>query len=628
MIRAPFGSWPSPLSASALAQGSIQLGDLRAVNGELFWWESRPAEGGRYVVVTPDGKDGIRELIAPPFNSRTRVHEYGGIPYVVSGGKLYFSNFADQRLYVCRPGEAPVALTPPGYRYADCVADASGKWLYAVREDHTGAGEPRNEIVAVPTSGGHAGHVLFGSSDFVAFPRLSHDGRRIAWIAWNHPDMPWDATSLYVAELSGNSVTNVTKIAGGERESVLEPSWDTDGTLYFISDRSNWWNLYRWRGNRVEAVAPMEAEFSGALWVLGQASYALTGDGRAVVRIGVRSRESLAVLDLKTGALRQLDLPFVSFASVQLLSPDTAVAIAASERQPAAVVRINLNSAQFEILRMPNRPPLAPDMISVGEPIEFPTSNGATAHAFFYPPTNPGYAGLEGEKPPLLVEVHGGPTAQTRPILDIRKQFWTSRGFAIVDVNYRGSAGFGRRYREALNGNWGVVDVDDVAAAVEYLAKTGRIDPQRAAIRGGSAGGYTTLAALALKDVFRAGANYYGVSDLEALARDTHKFESRYLDRLIGPLPEAHDLYTARSPLSHLDKFTSPLITFQGSEDRVVPPEQSRAIVQALAAKGVPVEYIEFEGEQHGFRKAESIIRAAEAELAFYGKIFGFKPAL
>jgi dipeptidyl aminopeptidase/acylaminoacyl peptidase len=634
--QAPYGTWHSALAAADLASSAISLNYVQVAEGVPYWVESRPAEGGRNVVVTSAGGGAtggaVRELTPSGFNARTRVHEYGGTPYVMSGGTVYFSNFSDQRLYSQRPGGQPVALTPEGYRYADFELDASARRLFCVREDHTGGGEPKNSIVVLdvtPSDGaGGAGKVLFDGSDFVAYPRVSPDGRRIAWIAWNHPDMPWDTTTLYVANLtSGSDLSDITVVAGGAEESVVEPRWDADGSLYFVSDRSNWWNLYRYEGGRVASVFSFEAEIASPLWTLGQSNYALTGDGRAVVRYTIAARDRLGVVSLESGTLAPLDLPFVGLSNIQLVATNTAVAIAASPTAEAAVVTIDLGTGGYEVLRVPGSLKLDAPFISVAESIEFPTAGGLTAHAFYYPPTNPNFSGAaDGEKPPLVVKVHGGPTSHSKAELAMGIQYWTSRGFALLDVNHGGSSGFGRSYRERLKGNWGVVDVGDVVAGVKYLIGAGRVDGDRAAIRGGSAGGFTVLAALAFHAVFKAGANYYGVSDLEALARDTHKFEARYLDRLVAPLPEGRAVYEARAPIRHLENFKAALITFQGSEDKVVPPDQSRAIVAALEAKGVPVAYLEFEGEQHGFRRAENIVRSLESELVFYGRVFGFTP--
>jgi dipeptidyl aminopeptidase/acylaminoacyl peptidase len=625
--QAAYGAWRSPLSATDLASSAISLNYLQVSDRVPYWVEGRPAEGGRCVVVTSDVRGGVREITPPGFNVRTRVHEYGGMPYVMGRGAVYFCNFADQRLYGLRPGETPIALTPEGYRYADFDLERDGRYLYCVREDHTAGGEPKNTVVALDTTAPGAGRELFAGSDFVAYPRVSPDGRRIAWIAWDHPNLPWDTTTLYVADLTASGLRGVTAVAGGHAESVVEPRWDEDGTLYFVSDRSNWWNLYRYRDGAVAQVLSLEAEIGGPLWTLGQSNYALTGDGRAVVTYTIAARDRLGVVSLDSGTLRSLDLPFVWLGNIQLTSANTVVAIAASPTAEAAMVSMDLGEGGYTVLRAPGAVKLETPFISVAESIEFPTAGGLTAHAFYYPPTNGDLTGPAGEKPPLIVKVHGGPTSHSSAALVLANQYWTSRGFALLDVNHGGSSGFGRTYRERLKGNWGLVDVGDVVAGVEYLIRTGRIDGNRAAIRGGSAGGFTVLAALAFHDVFKAGANYFGVSDLEALALDTHKFESRYLDGLVAPLPEGRAVYEARAPIRHLDGFKAALITFQGTEDKVVPPDQSRAIVAALKTKGVPVAYLEFEGEQHGFRKAENIVRSLESELVFYGRVFGFEPA-
>jgi dipeptidyl aminopeptidase/acylaminoacyl peptidase len=626
MEQAPYGTWRSPLPAADLARSAISLNYVQVAGGRPYWIESRPAEGGRNVLVTSAAHGGIEELTPAGCNARTRIHEYGGTPYAVGHSTTYFSNFVDQRVYVQRLGGPPTALTPEGYRYADYELDKTGEKLYCVREDHTVAGEPKNAIVALDLAAGDSGTALFAKSDFVAYPRLSPDGRRIAWIAWNHPDLPWDATTLYVGNLTSRGLSGVTALTSGTRESVVEPRWDHDGTLYFISDRSNWWNLYRYKDNHISAALTIEADISSPLWALGQSSYALTGDGRAVVRYTIAARDKLGLVDLASGKLTPIDMPFVGLSNLQILSPGTAIAIAASATEEAAVITIDLGTGRYQVLRSPGAVKLDKAFISLAQSVEFPTAHGQTAHAFFYPPTNRDYSAPADEKPPLIVKVHGGPTSHSKPELSLATQFWTSRGFALLDVNHGGSSGFGRAYRERLNGNWGIVDVGDVVAAVRYLVGAGRVDGRRAAIRGSSAGGFTVLAALAFHDVFRAGANYYGVSDLEALARDTHKFESRYLDRLVAPLPQGRAIYEARAPIRHLEEFKAALVTFQGAEDKVVPPEQSRAIVAALKERGVPVVYVEFEGEQHGFRRAESIVRSLESELAFYGRVFGFSP--
>ena len=474
--------------------------------------------------------------------------------------------------------------------------------------------------------------MLFDQSDFVAWPRVSSDGQRVAWVAWNHPAMPWDSTQLWIGELSSMGLSAPQVIAGEPGESVLEPQWAADGSLYFLSDRRGWWNLYRWHNGVVKPVLELDAELGGPAWQLGTRSYALTDDGRVLLRVNHGTIESLLLLDLATGAQRWLELPFVAFSSVGLLDSDTAFAIAAAIDHPPMLVTISLSTGAHTVVRQAGAAAIDAEWVSRPRAIQFPTTQGPdgasrSTHAWFYPPTSPDHQPLPNEQPPLLVMLHGGPTSHAGPAFKSAVQFWTTRGFAVVDVNYGGSTGFGRAYRERLRGQWGVVDLQDAVAAVDYLASQGWVDGKRVAIRGGSAGGFTVLSALAFTNRFAAGINYYGVADLETLAVDTHKFESRYLDGLVAALPEGRELYRARSPAHHMARCRSALITFQGNSDQAVPPQQSRAIVEAAKAAGCPVAYLEFEGEGHGFRKGPNIVRALEHELVFLGCVFGYKPA-
>jgi dipeptidyl aminopeptidase/acylaminoacyl peptidase len=629
-VIAPFGSWASPLSAEALAAGGVSFADLRAVNGTLYWTESVPAAGGNIVLYS--SKEGAEATAVTPqsANVRTRVHEMGGASYVTAGDTVYFSQFSDQRLYRANTRGESIPLTPTGYRYADCKpmpsTDGSVAALICVREDHTDPANVRNTLVRLPLPAGGAGEVLYSGSDFVAYPRMSPDGRHLAFISWNHPNMPWDATTLKVAEITPQGLKTPVTAAGGPSESVLEPQWDSDGTLYFISDRSDYWNLYARRADGVHAVWPRAAEFAQPLWSLGQANYVLLGDGRAVARFGERGLDRLAVIDLKRGTARMLDLPYAEFSELTRVDDHTIAAITGSIDQAPAIVRIDIADSKATKLRSGGVLPLTAADISTATPIEFPSAHGRSAYGFYYAPKNSGFRGPAGA-PPLVTLVHGGPTAQASPARRSTVQFWTTRGFAVVDVNYGGSSGYGRTYRQALKGNWGVVDAEDVIAAVRYLVSTERADPKRVAISGGSAGGYTVLVALSTSDVFRAGADHFGISDMTALARDTHKFESRYIDSLIGPLPQAQSIYDERSPLNHLDGFKAPLIIFQGADDPIVPPNQSALIATALRARKVPLAYILYPGEGHGFRKPENIINALQSELSFYGQVFGFTPA-
>jgi len=619
----PYGAWRSPVSAASLAQGAIGLADLRVADGRLYWIETRPAEGGRQVVMT--SADSVRQLTPEGFNARTRVHEYGGAPYVVAADGLWFSHFRDQKLYRQTGEGAPEPMTPEGYRYADAVA-APGGGLIAVREDHTDPAKVRNAVVRLSGEAGDAGEVLFGASDFVAYPRVSPDGVRLAWVAWDFPAMPWDATRIYVADLRPSGLENPHQVAGGPGISVIEPKWAKDGRLVWLSDESGFWNLYDDRSGAPRAILPRAAEFGGPLWSLGASHYALLGE-RIVAAARAGGRESLLVIDPVAGTAEPLATPFASLGGICALDETRIAAIGYSAAETAALAVIDVVTGACEVVRRPSPVTLTPGDIALAEPISFPSAGGRTAHALFYPPANAAFHAPAGEKPPLIVQAHGGPTASASGAFSLGIQYWTSRGFAVVDVDYGGSSGYGRAYRDLLGGQWGVVDVEDVIAAARHLADASRVDPARIAIHGGSAGGFTVLAALAQSDVFSAGGDFYGVADLEALARDTHKFESRYLDGLIGPWPEAKAVYDARSPINHLDRFATPLLILQGAEDPIVPPNQAHMIRDALQSRGVPVACIEFAGEGHGFRRAETIIRAKEAELDFYGQVFGFEPA-
>jgi dipeptidyl aminopeptidase/acylaminoacyl peptidase len=567
--------------------------------------------------------------------------------YVVSGGEVYFSNFADQRIY--KVGEAgqdpPQAVTPEGeWFYADAVVDGARRRLICVREDHTQAErEPVNALVSIPLDAApSAGDVLASGYDFYSTPRLSPDGSRLAWLCWRHPQMPWDGTELWVADVAASgTLANATHVAGGDAESIYQPGWAPDGALYFVSDRDGWWRLYRSEGSGVRAVLrdpPSQTEFGRPQWIFGSATWAFAGPSRLVVSYTTRGRWHLAMIDTEAGTL--VDVP-TDFEPREWLTatPTHAIAVAGTATAADAVVCIRLDTGEAEMLQAASAQAADARFVSVPEAIEFPTGSGGTAHAFYYAPHSADEAPADaeapadveapaGDRPPLIVISHGGPTTAASAAFDLRAQFWTSRGFAVVDVNYGGSSGFGRPYRQRLNGSWGIVDVEDCVNAARHLVRRGKADPDRLIIRGGSAGGYTTLAALAFHpDVFKAGASYYGVSDVEVLAQDTHKFESRYLDTLIGPYPAAADVYRARSPIHFVDQLSCALILFQGLEDRIVPPNQSQMMADAVRAKGLPVAYLTFEGEQHGFRKAETIVRCLEAELSFYGAVFGFTPA-
>jgi len=645
---APYGSWASPIAAQTLVAGAVGLGDIALDGDDIYWSESRPQEGGRVVVVRR-GADGATADVTPPlFSARTRVHEYGGGAYAIARGTVVFSNDGDGRLYHQPVGGKPIPLTPEpptpeppaprALRYADLVVDSARDRVIVVREDHTVVGrEPVNTLVSIALGSGggaslipgdDAGTVLAEGADFYASPALSSDGAQLAWLSWDHPNMPWDGTELWVAEVgAGGWLGTPELVAGGPAESIFQPQWSPDGVLHYVSDRTGWWNLYRWRDGHSEALLPMEAEFGLPQWVFGQSTYGFAGVGRLVCVYATAGMWRLTSLDTATGNLAPFDIPYTAIDGLRVSSDGYAYFVGASPTMPAALVQLELDDGFIRLLKRSNDIVLDEGYLSVPETIEFSTEGGRAAYGFYYPPRNDDYAAPPAEKPPLIVISHGGPTGTTGAALSLGTQYWTSRGFGVLDVNYGGSTGYGRAYRARLDGAWGVVDVDDCANGALYLVGQGRADGARLIIRGGSAGGYTTLAALTFGGVFKAGASLYGVGDLEALATETHKFESRYLDRLVGPYPAWAELYHERSPIYHVDRLAAPVIFLQGLEDKVVPPGQAEAMVAALRAKGVPVAYLPFEGEGHGFRRAETIVRAREAELYFYARVFGFQLA-
>jgi dipeptidyl aminopeptidase/acylaminoacyl peptidase len=631
---APCGSWLSPITTELITSSAVGLSSLQVEGGDLYWLEARPREAGRVVLVRRQASGSIHDITPAPVNVRSRVHEYGGGAYRVDSAGLVFVDFADQRVYYSGHGQAAAPITPElPLRFADFAFDRDRDCLYAVREDHRPDGEAENTLVAIPLGGdstGSEGKVLVRGADFYAYPRISPDGRQLAWICWHHPDMPWDGTELWVANLDGDELIEPRQLAGGREESVSEPQWCTSGDLMYLSDRSGFTNLYRWDGEQHTAETQHANDFGGPLWSLGAQSYTQLGDRRWMCTYVEAGEHCLSVFE--AGAETRIETELSQIGGVLPLAEgsgksDRVAVLGAGPRHAPRVLLMDATGGGIEIVRESISNSVDPGFISVAEPIEFPTDGDRTAHAFFYPPANRDCRAPETELPPLLVLSHGGPTGATSSAMSFSVQFWTSRGFGVVDVNYGGSTGFGREYRNRLKGNWGLVDVADSVQAVRALAEAGRIDPQRACIRGGSAGGYTTLAALTFRDLFKAGASHYGIGDLAALARDTHKFESRYLDGLIGPWPEASRVYEERSPIHHTDQLASPVIFFQGSEDNVVPQNQAETMVEALKAKGLAVGYVLFEGEGHGFRRAENIKRALESELYFYGKVLGFEPA-
>ena len=652
-----YGSWPSPITARSLVAGAVGLGEVMVDGADIWWDEARPDDGGRTVVVrrTPDGT--VVDAVPEGVDVRSGVHEYGGGAWCVAGGVLVHADRSDERLVrrePGRPGVEPVVLTPEpdlprGLRYADGRITPDGRWYICVRESHTGGGsEPANELVAVAMDGSWRVEVLVSGPDFVSNPRVSSDGQHLVWIQWDHPDLPWDDTTLWVGDLSSDGrLTGPRRVArpagvdgGDSNESFFQPEWRADGVLHVVTDRDGWWHLYRPDPSTddLERLTTGNFEVATPQWVFGLSRYALVGDDVWFAR-REDGMDHLAVLSVD-GTVTEVEplsanSPATSISSLAAHG-DGVVLVAASWTTEPALVAVTRTST--EVLREPRDLGLASGWLPVPEQIEFPTCSPEgrpegeleRAHALVYPPTSPDHEAPAHERPPLVVLVHGGPTGSARTQLQLAVAFWTSRGFTVADVDYRGSTGYGRSYRHRLRGGWGVLDVDDCVAVARYLSSderppTEQVDAERLAIRGGSAGGFTVLAALTFHDVFSAGASRYGIGDLAALAADTHKFEARYLDRLVGRWPEDEAVYRERSPIHHVDRLATPLLLLQGSEDRVVPPAQAHAMADALREQGVPFELIEFPDEGHGFRKAANVVRALEAELAFFADRFGFE---
>jgi dipeptidyl aminopeptidase/acylaminoacyl peptidase len=631
---APYGSWQSPITSDLIVSETVRLSDIVADGRDIYWVEMRPSEGGRYPIVrwTPDGQ--TTDITPADFNVRTRVHEYGGRSFAVNDANVYFSNYSDQKIYCQKPDSEPVPITSDtGLRFVDIIVDRRRQSLICVCEDHSAPqAAPENKLIRLDLAdGGEPGSrslsILVSGSDFYASPCLSPDGSQLAWLAWNHPNMPWDGTELWIGRLGADgALLNAEKVAGGADEAIFQPQWSPDGILYFVSDRTGWWNIYRREKNQNKPVLLMEAEFGMPQWLFGMSTYAFESAQHLICAYTQNGSWQLAKIDLESDDFNLINTPYTDVAYLRA-APGQAIFAGGSADQPTSIVRLDLATDSFEVLRRSNRVDIDAGFISSPQAVEFPTAHGQTAHAFFYAPCNKNYQAPAEDRAPLVVISHGGPTACASQSLNLAVQYWTSRGVAVLDVNYGGSTGYGRSYRQRLEGQWGIVDTEDCVNGAKYAVDNFGIDPARLIIRGSSAGGYTTLCALVFHDTFRAGASYYGVSDLEALAQDTHKFEARYLDKLIGPYPDRKDLYVARSPIHHAARLACPIIFFQGLEDEVVPPNQAEMMVAILREKKLPVAYITFEKEQHGFRIAQNIKRALEAELYFYARIFGFQPA-
>ncbi len=627
MKQASYGSWESPITTDLIIAKTISLVEVAASGKDIYWIESRPSESGRYVIMQRAADGTVTECTPPDFYARTTVHEYGGGAFMVEDGVIYFSNFKDHHLYRQPIGGQPEVLTlADGYYYADLVLDKQRGRIICIREDHTVEGEAVNTIVSIDLNGDE--RILVEGNNFYSSARLSPDGSKLAYLTWNHPNMPWDGCELWLADINADgTLHDHNLIAGSVTESVFQPEWSPNGVLHFVGETTGWWNLYRYDNDKIEALCPMNAEFGEPQWVFRMSTYGFVSETKIFCRYSKDGIWHPAFLDTSTKEIVNIETSLIEFGDI-VLGDGFALFIAGSPTQPYSLVRMDTSTYEIEIIKQSFEVTVDAGYLSIATPITFPTTDGKESHAIYYSPKNKDYVGLEGECPPLMVISHGGPTGSTTTALRLSLQYWTSRGFAVLDVNYGGSTGYGREYRQRLNGNWGIVDVDDCCNGAQHLVEQGLADSKRLAIRGGSAGGYTTLACLTFKnDVFKAGASYYGISELEVFATDTHKFESRYMDSLIGAYPERKDIYFNRSPINFIQNLSCPLIMFQGDEDKVVPPSQSQMMFEAMRDKELPVAYLLFSGEQHGFRKAENIKRSLEAELYFYAKIFGFEPA-
>ena len=627
---ATFGSWKSPITSNLIVSKTIGISEVIVDGNNIYWLERRPQEKGRNSIVVCLGDRAINNVTPEPLSVRSKIHEYGGGAYTVKDNTIYFSNYGDGRIYQQFLGRQPKPLTnKPHQRYADIVVDRKRNRLICICEERQESDpEARNNIVTIDLITGKI-EVLVSGSDFYSSPRLSPDSRQLAWLSWNHPHMPWDSSYLWLAEFNDlGGLKDAKLVAGGESESICEPKWHSDGKLYFSSDRTNWWNLYcHNQDETVEILHQMAAEFAYPHWVFGLSTYSFVDRDRLVCTYSADGSWHLGIIDLKTKQFQEIQTRYTNISDLQANETGFVVFLGGTPTETTAVVKLDLDNKTEQILKRTGSLTIDPDYLSLPEAIAFPTAGDLTAHAWYYPPTNKDYSAPTDELPPLIVKSHGGPTAAASVDLNLRIQYWTSRGFGYLDVNYGGSIGYGRQYRQRLDGKWGIVDVEDCVNGAKYLVDRGMVDGDRLVITGSSAGGYTTLAALTFGNTFKAGASYYGVSDLEILAKDTHKFESRYLERLIGKYPQEKAIYQERSPIYHTEQLNCPVIFFQGLEDKVVPPNQAEMMFNAIEAKGLPVAYVAFEKEAHGFRISENIKKALDSEFYFYSRIFGFQPA-
>jgi dipeptidyl aminopeptidase/acylaminoacyl peptidase len=627
-IKRPYGSWPSSISAELITRAAPSLNFLQSYGDDLYWVEGRPWEAGRNVIMRRDSNGSITDLLPAPFSHYSRVHEYGGMAYALNDDHLYFVNATDQNIYkYCLDDtSAPQVITNnSSRRFADLIVDRQNQRLIAVCEEHNDDQEPENYLASIALNNQTpAIEKLVSGADFYAYPRISPDQSQLCWIEWQHPNMPWDATQLWQATISNGNLIEKKRVAGGDNnQAIFQPHWSPNNTLYYVSDITNWWNIYRFENGIGAPVLRMDAEFATPLWQLGMTTFDFIDANTIACIWTVSGIWHSGFIDVATGVLTTVQTPYSSMQAVAC-HQGSVYFVAGASVLASQIGGVNLQG-QVSPIYAPATVDLDKADLAQPESISFTSGDNQQVHAFYYPPTSARYCGDDRELPLVIAMCHGGPTGATSSGLNLKIQYWTNRGFAVVDINYRGSVGFGRTYRQGLEGAWGIADVEDTQHAIAYLAGQQKIDPKRCLIRGGSAGGYTVLSALTFTDTFKAGASLYGIGDLETLAKDTHKFESRYLDSLIGPYPERRDIYLERSPIHHADGLNCPVIFLQGLEDKVVPPNQAEMMVKLLEDKGIQVGYVTFADEGHGFRKANNIIRAMEAELAFYRDVFSLK---
>ncbi|WP_411911871.1 S9 family peptidase [Shewanella chilikensis] len=625
-ISAAYGSWVSPLGAAEVYGSASAIGELQSVGDAIYFSESSPAEGGKVGIKRLEKDGSITSVVAPAFGIGSRVHEYGGGDFLGIGQSLFVTKGQDQLFYRIAPNQEALALTPNGTRHGECISYPKGSRIICVREDHRQPGEPKASLVTINLNFSGEGDIFVDGHDFISSPAINADNTQLAWITWEHPNMPWDNTQLWLGDLNRKGqLTNIRQIAPERKGALMQPLFSPNGVLYFIADYDNWWNLYRLdaKGD-IEQVTQLKAEIGGPAWKLGQHAYAFENENTLIASFNKEGDAGLLRLDLQTGVIEVLAADFADIK--QVVQGADGVYFVGNRPTPERGI-YKVSGRGTELVYAPKICGLDPRYISRAVNVEFTTKGGDKAHGYFYPPVNGDYQPLPDTRPPLLMMLHGGPTASANRAYDSAIQYWTSRGFAVFELNYRGSTGFGRQYRQSLYGNWGKADVEDAVWAAGFLVDQGWVNAEKLAIRGGSAGGLSVLSALAFHDKFKAGVSYFGISDIEVLGKETHKFESRYLDQLIGPYPEMKAVYRERSPLYHLQGFNEPLLLLQGLEDKVVPPSQSQHIYKALKDKGVPTAFIGIEGEGHGFRQPHNKILALESELVFYGMVFDFTPA-